>query len=418
MLKNFTVDSGRDLLVPDFQCYQMDLSGPVELAISAGEVDDDDFKLLPSWSKFSANPLRSKGFFTRTLNALFEGQGGHDELNVDDQAEIYNRDRPRVAMMFFSANNGPLKLIGDIAKQTLPAFEVIVLCGSTLHNGRAVNNKRAQQVVTEVISTGKPTLIIASQMAQRSFSIPEMTELFLAYDRGENGATIQKMSRVLTPATLDKVGHIFSLSFDPNRDDKFDALVVETALNHKKRNGMRSMVDAMRDVLRSIDIYRCSPDGKIKIDPDDYLAAALDRNGISRVLGKIVNMGLLSPEAIAALAAGDSDYFRNDNQDVTPHGKTRESQGNRASGVARDIADAKELAKAREMITTILENLDYIILGTNNRVLADAMDAIERDPVLNDCVKQEFGVDTAVISYLFKQGVIKQEWVELLLDHA
>ena len=46
------------------------------------------------------------------------------------------------------------------------------------------------------------------------------------------------------------------------------------------------------------------------------------------------------------------------------------------------------------------------------------MDAIERDPVLNDCVKQEFGVDTAVISYLFKQGVIKQEWVELLLDHA
>ena len=56
--------------------------------------------------------------------------------------------------------------------------------------------------------------------------------------------------------------------------------------------------------------------------------------------------------------------------------------------------------------------------SSNNRVLADAMDAIERDPVLNDCVKQEFGVDTAVISYLFKQGVIKQEWVELLLDHA
>ena len=129
-------------------------------------------------------------------------------------------------------------------------------------------------------------------------------------------------------------------------------------------------------------------------------------------------MSLLSPEAIAALAAGDSDYFRNDNQDVTPHGKTRESQGNRSTGAARNIADAKELAKAREMITTILENLDYIILGTNTRVLADAMDAIERDPVLNECVKQEFGVDTAVISYLFKQGVIKQEWVELLLDHA
>ena len=412
----FEIDTARDMLVPDFRCYQMDLNGPVNAAIEAGEVDDQ-FKLLPSWSKFSAHPIKSKGFFTRVLESLFKGQGGHDELNVDLQVGATALER-KVAMMFFSANNPQLQAIGNIASQTLHGFEIVVLCGATMHNGRKITNRRAEQVVKEVISTGKNVLIIASHMAQRSFSIPEITELYLAYDRGENGATIQKMSRTLTPHGLGKIGHIFSLSFDPNRDDKFDTMIVETAINHKRRTEGKSLQEAMRDVLRTIDIFRCTPDGSVKINIDTFLAASMARKGISRVLGKIVDMNLLSSSAIKALANGKAGYFKNAIQEIALHGKTRDSKNRNSPGTHRDLSSEKEIAEARKVITTIIENLDIIILGTNTKILIDAMAAVEQDQEMYECVEEEFGVPVETISYLFKQGAIKQEWVELMYDNA
>jgi len=417
MLKQFNIDKTRDLLVPDFACYQMDLAGPVNAAIAAGEVDED-FSTLPSWAKFAANPIKSKGFFTRTLEALFLGQGGHDELNVDLQTEEYMKRR--VSMMFMPANtrNDVLEIVSTIARETLPGFEIIVLCGAVKHNGRKITNRTAERSVKEIVEQGKSTLIIAAQMAQRSFSIPEITELYLAYDQGENGATIQKMSRTLTPGSMDKVGRIFSLSFDPNRDDKFDAMVIETALNHKKRNATKSLQEAMRDVLRTIDIFKCTPDGSIKVQVDNYLALALERKGVSRVLGKIVNINLLTSDAISALANGNSDYFRNQTQERTKSGKTRNSSNNKNSGQIRDSSTQKEIAKAREVITTIIENLDIVILGTGNTVLADAMTVVEQDAEMRECIEEEFGVAAEVITYLFQNNIIKQEWVELLYDNA
>jgi hypothetical protein len=266
MLKFFEIDTSRDLLVPNVAFYQMSLTGPVNAAIDAGEVDEE-FKTLPSWAKFIANPMKAKGFFTRTLQAIFLGQGGHDELNVDFQTGVIRRDRNRAAMMFLPANtrNKLLEAAGDIAQEALPGFEVIVLCGSMKHNGKKITNRNAEKTVQEIIEGNKSVLIIAAQMAQRSFSIPEITELYLAYDRGDNGATIQKMSRTLTPHDLTKVGRIFSLSFDPNRDDKFDAMILETAQNYRARSESKSLSESMAEVLKTVDIYRCYADGAIKI---------------------------------------------------------------------------------------------------------------------------------------------------------
>lgn len=417
MLSKFKINTKRDLLVPDFACYQMDLMGPVNAAIEAGEVDDE-FKELPSWAKFAANPIKAKGFFTRTLQSLFLGQGGHDELNVDLQTEDYKAQR--VSMIFMPANtrNDVLELIGNIAQETLPAYEVIVLCGSVSHKGVKVNNRKAQGIVESLVEEGKPVLIIAAQMAQRSFSIPEITELYLAYDRGESGSTLQKMSRTLTPGDEGKVGRIFSLSFDPNRDDKFDAMIVETALNYKTRNEGKSLHEAMRDVLRTIDIFKCSADGAIKVNIDQYLEDALARKGISRVLGKIVNLNLLSADAVHALANGNSSYFRGEEQERTHSGKTREKQKKQKNGEKRDLSSQREIAKAREVVTTILENLDVIIFGTDQTVLAKAMDVIYNDQEMRSCVEEEFGVPVETIGFLFQQGIIKQEWAELMYDNA
>ena len=82
------------------------------------------------------------------------------------------------------------------------------------------------------------------------------------------------------------------------------------------------------------------------------------------------------------------------------------------------MTNEKELAKAREVIVTIIENLDVIILGTNNRVLVDAMNTIENDPSMRECIEEEFGVSIETINFLFTNDIIKQDFVELIYDNA
>ena len=416
MLKHFKVSTERDTLFPEFKCYQMDLSGAVEAAFKKNLVTDEDFLELPSWAKFSANPTKSKGFFVRTLKALFLGEGNHDELNVDIQTN-YTREGHRVAMMFLPSTipNENIKVAGQIAKEALPAYNVFVLSGAMTYNGRKITNRNAENIVKEVLEKKNNLLIISSILAQRSFSIPEITELYLAYDRGETGSTIQKMSRVLTPGSVDKVGHIFSLSFDPNRDDKFDSMIIETALNYKKRNNVKSLQEALQEVLRTIDIHDCTTDGPKKVDVTNYIDAVMQRKGISRVLGKIADMSKLSDTDIKALASGNVNYVRNELVKITESGKTKITL-KKNTGTSKSTK--KDIEKAREVIVTIIENLDVIIYGTDTRILMDAMQKISKDGNLRKCVEEEFGVPVETITYLFTKQVISQNWVELIHDNA
>jgi hypothetical protein len=416
-LDHFSLSYERDLLVPDFACYQMDLSGLVQAAIDAGECGKE-FILLPSWSKFGAYPVKSKGFFTRTLQAVFLGQGNHDELNIDFQAGF--NPKPRVAMMFVSAHNHQMDQIDSIANEALSGYIVITLSGARKYFGKKITQRNCQKIVSEVVEVaqkeGKPVLIITNIMAQRSFSIPEITELYLAYDKGEIGSTIQKMSRTLTPGDVDKSAKIVSLSFDANRDDKFDAMILETAVEYKKRNKMNSTADALRTVLSTIDIFACKPDGAVLINKDTYLEEAMARDSLSRVLGKSVHIELADDDIITALAEGNSDYIRAVRQEITQHGKRGIQLKNRGPNIMRDFTAQKKLAKAREVIVTILENLGDLIeyAGTPNMV--DAFKVIEKDKLAQRGINDDFGVSHEVVAYLFESGIISQTHVELMYD--
>ena len=420
-MKNFAINTKRDLLIPDFSCYQMNLSGPVNAAIKAGEVSDD-FKELPSWRKFSANPMKSKGFFVRVLESVFKGTGGHDELNVDS---MIRSSGPRVAMIFINAHNIQMEMIDQIANQSLDAYRVVTLSGGVKYKGKKVTQNNCQQIAREVVEQAtkdnKSVLIISNIMGQRSFSVPEITELYLAYDGGEMGATLQKMSRTLTPGDIDKTGRIFSLSFDPNRDDKFDAMIIETAINIKKRKNIRSLAEALRTVLSTIDIFACTKDGVISMDKDTYLASALARNSVSRVIGKTINMPT-DPEILSAIAKGNSDYLRGEKQEQTASGKTRDKKTTSKQGSNNtdksDAASKTLVENARKVVVAILENLDVIIDGTDCNILADAMDIIRTDVSYQECVEEEFGVGYEVIAYLFDNNIIKQEHAELMFDMA
>ena len=418
-LKHFVIDPARHELVVDIEFYQMDLKSAVEFA---RQVDPDAFLddgiYLPSWSKFAAYPVKAKGFWTRMLQAVFLGQHGWDELNIDYQTGRKAREGQRVAMMFLSGSmrNDNLEEAVALARQALPGFVIVAVYGNEMTNREAEG--RVKESIEQAKKLGQDVLILSAGMAQRSFSVGAITELYLAYDTGDNGATIQKISRALTPDQSGKIGRIVSLSFDPNRDDKFDALLIETALNYKRTHNLKSAKEALRDVIRTVDIFRCTADGSIKLDGDDYLEHAIERKSVSRVVGKVADIGQLSVAELTALAEGNANVFKAASEEAAQRGKTKLTGDRNASNRDADdeLAGAKLIARAREVITTVVENMDIIVYGAGTTVLADAFDIINNDVVKKEAVEEEFGLDFELIQELFDRGIINTDLIELQVD--
>ena len=420
-LKHFKIDPRRHDIVVDVEFYQMDLKSAVDFArLNDPEAFDEEGIYLPSWTKFAANPIKAKGFWTRMLQAVFLGQHGWDELNVEHQFGAVAEHR--VAMMFLAkTTNVNLDTAAKLAQQALPGYIVVPIYGGT-DNDDGMTNRSAERDVTEVIALAKErsqsVLLLSAGMAQRSFSVGAITELYLAYDEGDNGATIQKISRALTPEEQGKIGRIVSLSFDPNRDDKFDALLIETALNYKRSRNIKSAKEAMRDVLRTVDIFRCTPDGSIKLAGDDYLEQAIERKSVSRVVGKVADITKLSMSELTALAQGNANAFRAAKQESAERGKTRSNNfaGSKNKTTSPEMVNAKLIAQAREVITTIVENLDIIVQGTGTHNINQAFLLVQKNPEHQQAIREEFGVDFELIKELFDHGVINTDLVELQVD--
>jgi len=415
MLKYFNVDASRHQLYVDVEFYQMNLASVVEIARTA-EPDAfmQDGAFLPSWSKFAAKPVKAKGFFTNMLQAVFEGKGGDDSLNVDFQTNRRAREGTKVAMMFLpgSTTNANLQEIIPIAEQALRGFSIVAVYGEEMTNATAEH--KVKEEIERAERNNQHVLIISAGMAQRSFSIPQITELYLAYDTGDNGATIQKMSRTLTPHNVGKIGRVISLSFDPNRDDKFDAVLIETAQNYKRNHNIPDLRQALRDVLRTVDIFNCQPDGAVKVEIDDYLEEALARKSVDRVIGKVAPVNELTKEEIDALRTGNIDVFRAARAAAAAKGKIRLPTGKGKGGmVFEDDATAKDLAAAREMIVTIAQNID-IIKFYGGSTLEEAFDMMDRDgEEVQEEVTKQFGVSYDMIKELILSGFINRDLLDL-----
>ncbi len=413
MLKFFQKDTNRDKVYASVEGYQLDLRPVVNKAKQLHDNVDE----LPSWAKFAANPKKGKGWYVTLIEGMFNGK--HNLYGVDIErlvdstdSELSNR---RVAMMFFPDNTKVecLNVIRNITQNILGGWEVIDLNSNTVKNGGECESK-----VDDIInSTNKNVLIISAKMAQRSFSEELIDELYLAYDKGQDGATIQKMSRALTSNSSDKVARIFSLSFDPNRDDKLDTMVFQAALNQVEKKGKCDIREELKRVYNSIDIFSCSDKGEsIKLEVDEYVKQALDKKGISRVMGKKSDLTLLTKTQIQALLDGNIDYLRNEMKERAEMGNTKDSKPKVSDLPKSEKPSDNDIEKVREVIISMIEHSDVIMLAAKNKGaknITEALGVFEQNkwtPILED----EFGVKYEVVKYLFTMGIIKSEWVNLL----
>jgi len=368
--KFFKCDPSRDQLTVDVNFFQMDLSSLVndELIDSIG----GDIDNLPSWTKFADNPYKASGFFSNMLRAVFLGDGDSDTYHLNSEHQFNSDfvrnnnevDKRRVAMLWVSGRtkNKNLKIIGKIANNALNGFHIITISGDEHINGKKIKNKNVEQLVKEELDKykDKPILIISARIAQRSFSIPDITEIYLCYDSGSEANTIQKISRSLTfDDTTNKIAHVVSLSFDPFRDDKFTTMILKTAINYKHKFDV-DINQAIKRVLDTVNIFKCTKDGAIPFNKDEYLNTIISNNSLSKIMGNIANIHLLTEDELLNIANNKNiSSFKNKPQS-TLKGKTYEKNSNKSQSCKKNNKDL--IKKAREKLITIIENID-IILG-------------------------------------------------------
>lgn len=420
-LKYFHHCLSRDKLVPDVEFYQLNLEDVVTSSETEWLEEEDGSDLLPSWAKFARNPMRAKGFWVRMLEAMFLGKHSLDSVNISHQTLSGDT---RVSMMFLPSGmrNENLRDAVNIASEALPGFVVVPLSGYD-----NVSNRKAERVAKDAVEkarkNNKSVLFLATNLAQRSFSVCEITDLFLAYDGGDKGATIQKMSRALTPYKSlhrgNKVSRIYSMSLNPTRDDSlFDPILIESASHIKKSRNLESIKHALRAVLQSVDIFECTYDGAISVETDDYLNQIYSRNSLTRVIGRVADLSIMSKEEIDEINEGFGNYLRIKSDNVALSGKTKKPEEIKKTKVAPKKIKNSDIMQARKNIIMIAENMDVILYGTNTKTISEALNKAKKSKKIQEAVYQSMGVSVDLIQRLIDKGVIRKEYLEILYDQV
>ena len=244
-------------------------------------LDEHELKYNPSFTKASKNVSKNQGFWIGLYKSLI-GVSSITDANEYCLANCIESE-PDCVMQFVSMTNAQMEKLGSLSKSILNTlYEVVVV------NGNEVKGEYAEQYVKNAIRSarteGKKVWIIASQMCQRSFSIPDINVVLLTYDNGEVGATIQRMSRALTAGNDSKVGHIISLSIDGNRDDKIAPMILDAAKQVAEHEGI-DIVTALKKVMKSTPIFQMGEDGyNLELNPDDYAREIFSSNSSHRIM--------------------------------------------------------------------------------------------------------------------------------------
>jgi len=417
-LKYFDIDKKRDLLYPDVEFYIMNMKGLVDECIKSGQLDSSwNENELAGWSKYGEDPAKAHSLMSRILGSVIMSLGNRNECKVEYQLGSKAwRPKHRIDEMWVPlVKNENLEMIDKQVRMGLPGTEVITMGGNFYYNGRRIKNDNAEEIVKDVIRKAKkdnrPVMIVTARIGERSFSVGEITNLFLCFDKGEWGRVKQIIARGLTDGELGKIARIWNLSFDPNRDDKFDSIIGSSVLALKKKNPKLSMPQAHQIVFDSLDFFECTKDGP-KFDLDKWTEEAIKRRSMSRILGARTNMNLLTVDEIEELAKGNPDYSKFSKQAKAKTGKTFDNS--KTNGKSINKNNNRNLQKAREVIMKIYENMDILIKSGDTKDLGKIFNDISKNKEDGRWFYNEFGLPVSFVKTLFVRKIIKQEWVELL----
>jgi hypothetical protein len=415
-LKTFNWDDKRDSIICPINFYQVDYSVLIDECLKEKKLSND-MRENPSLKAINANPIKNEPLLFKLFSSMYDGK--HPQLNISDQTQNYSGDK-RVEMAFVNARNSAIKIIGNVAHDALNDHNVAVLTlsGKLKYKGKTFKQENVEEYVKDFIRDNKDKniLIISNFMAQRSFSIPEIQNLYLMYDGGQVGSTIQKISRVLTAGSADKIANVISMSLDPNREDKIIDFVVESARSLiKNTKNTKTLIQAMQEVLACMPIYEFGKDGnRVKLEIDEYLEKVASKNGMEKVFGRTADLSKVSSKDIMELAR--SGGYNSTKTKVFSKGKVKDVK-RMTKKMSANIRDNRPEKLARAALVNIFNNLWQLSVYSNKRNLVEAIDYCIKDKDALYGIKKSFGIDLNLIKRLNNAGSINQESADVLINN-
>jgi len=382
------------------------------------DVEALDEKVQPSWTKIWGKPNGNKSFITKLFHSLTGEEALRQELNLSN----LTGESIDCFMMLVSANKKEMKQIKDIAERALPNYHIKVL------NGDYTSNKQAQYETTREINeariAGKEgVIIIANQMGSRSYSISEIQATVIAYDRGSVDATVQKVSRCLTPgktyAGEQKVyGYILDLSFDPNRSENIERLLVDEIIMVQKSEGT-DFSTATTFVLSSIDCFKVKYGTAVEVTEEDMFELLGDNENLLRVADVTVDVEAAMDiiEDLANITATGKSNKKSRDAVNTAKNTIREGE---TKGRTPTDSEKRELEK---IINNAVRALNmsatsvYILAEGGNsyrecikRIANNATDASEFEEL--------FGVTTDVVEIILDRELLNEPILDVIVQNS
>ena len=384
------------------------------------EVEKLNETVQPSWLKIWEKPYSNKAFIEKLFQALVGDHSLTPELNLTHIAE----DPVECFMLLVSANNKEMTEVLKIARKAIPEWEIVIL------NGDYTNNKEAEPETRRIINESKingkkGVIIIANQMGSRSYSIGEIQASVIAYDRGSVDATTQKVSRCLTPGKRyngeDKeFGYIVDLSFDPNRAENIERLILEEAIQ-VQRSEDTDFTSAIKYVLNSIDLFKVKEFGyTVPVSEEDLFGIFGDNDVMLRVADMTVDLtDILENGVYEILQNIKINKKKNDRKEKIGDPKNTVTQGENNKRTLSD-SDKKEMeavvnAAIRSLNMSATSVYDLADDGESYR---QCLSIIKDNAMLNGEFEDLFGISGEMAIHLLDEKVLNEPILDVIVQNS
>ena len=398
--------------LPNIKLYQLDWGVFVPLT------EGFDPEEVPSFTKAVKDVERAQGFWRSLTESLVGEANGELARQKADQCALsgFISDRVDSVMMFVSgaAKKTEMDKLGKILSGVLTDWDVRVVNGN--HTSNAAAETEVKSWIEIAKDNGKRGVwLLSSNMATRSFSVPDINVVVLAYDAGDSAATVQKISRALTPGGEKTTGHIVSLSLVPGRDDKTDAIVLEAAEKVAEAQGV-GLEEALRRVHRTMPIFTIEDGYSVQLEASDYLNNVLNLRGCKRVaVGR--EAILTHPEELYSLVSHlgkMKNRVESPEVDLTP-GSTFKDPKDRKNGTPN--ATQSELNDIRSRLESLADSCEYFVYFSDFDPSVEALFTnLSRDPELALTFTEEFSVTPDNLERLFALKALNRTAVEAAMS--
>lgn len=400
--------------IPRVKLYEMDLSAFAAKQDEMVEVGE----MFASFTKgCTANStrdgLRAPGFWSGFYQTMVGDNWEMEGFALSNAVGSTN-----CVMQFLpgSCTNKMAGFIADIAQAQLGSvYDVVVLNGTETSNAKA--EREALDAVEAARKNGRKVWFLSQGMAARSFSVPAIDTVLLTYDGGDLGATLQKLSRAFTAGKGKEVGHVVSISVDPNREDKVASIVLSSAQKAAQQNST-NLKDELKRAWATFPLFSIDATGnKILLTEDKYIERAMSLDASVPLAMNRSVLYTIDNETAAALV---EQILSEQTRGRRAGEKEAMAKGKRFvdSVKANKAADSDDHEQAVNLLARQLDafvhNLDIIrwMVDSDQPQLSDILDAADKDPAI---FSEDTGMTPQLVRDCLSAGLLRQSWIDSVL---